>query len=765
MKLKTLNKNILRLQITCLFVLSVLVANNGYAQKANFEQAELFTAQMMEKMVGSTSVDPNWIEGKDQFWYVYENSDGKRWMFVDANRKSKEELFDREEMAANLTEIFNKPFKSEDLPINNLQYNTGKGFFEFSVEDTRFTYRMSDKKLMKDEDHTRAPGWALYSPDRTWIAFARDHNLYLMKAGDPDSTEYQLTDDGERWYSFQANDADTSSNKRLAPNANWFNDSKKLYTKRTDSRKIKDMWIVNTLKQRPELMTYKQPMPGDKDIYQDEAWVFDVNSKKAVKLDTDTDEWDDQALGILLTGGGFYKSDDSDYLYILRHNREWNKLEILKADTETGETEILFSEVSKPFFNIFFTKFFPINNNSEFIWYSDRTGWGQLYLLNEDGKVKNRITNGFYTVGDILKVDADNRTIFFEAFGKEENVNPYYKMVYSVNFDGSNMKRLTPEDAHHNISFSENGTYFVDNYSTVNQPTVSVLRDGAGNVIQELEKTDISKLQAMGWKAPEIFKVKAADGDTDLYGTMWKPNDFDSTKSYPLISDVYPGPNGEPIPRNFRISGFEGNNTAMAQLGFVVIAMGQRGGSYFRSKEYLSYGYDNFRDFPLADNKYGLEQLAARHSFIDKNRIGIYGHSGGGNMSTGAILTYPDFYKVAVSSAGNHDPNMYWYPFIELTNEVEKSVEPNTKLAENLKGNLLLVHGTLDDNVHPGHSFRMADALIKAEKRFDMMMLPGEGHYIHTLPYWERIIWNYFAEHLLGYKAESADLNIRNYEN
>jgi dipeptidyl aminopeptidase/acylaminoacyl peptidase len=385
-----------------------------------------------------------------------------------------------------------------------------------------------------------------------------------MKAGDADSTEYQLTRDGERWYSSQGDEADTSSNKRLAPNANWFKDSKKLYVKRSDSRKVKDLWLVNTLKQRPTLITYKKPMPGEKYIPQDEALVFDVNSKKMVKLDTDTREWEDQALGNNFLGGGFYQNDSSDYLYILRHNRGWDKVDILKADTETGETQVLFSEVSKPFFNIFFTTLVPLNDNSEFIWYSDRTGWGQLYLLGDKGKVKNRITNGFYAVGNILKVDTENRTIFFEAYGKERDVNPNYKIIYRVDFHGSDLKRITPEDAYHNVSFSKKGNYFVDNYSTVNQPTVSVLRDGKGNILQELEQTNISSLQEMGWKAPEIFKVKAADGVTDLSGTMWKPNDFDSTKLYPRISQVYQGPNGVPAPKDFKISSHPALNHYLA---------------------------------------------------------------------------------------------------------------------------------------------------------------------------------------------------------
>jgi len=293
-------------------------------------------------------------------------------------------------------------------------------------------------------------------------------------------------------------------------------------------------------------------------------------------------------------------------------------------------------------------------------------------------------------------------------------------------------------------------------------------------------------MKEAGWKAPESFKVKAADDATDLYGVMWKPFDFDSTKSYPIISYVYPGPQTEPFPIGFTIRGSRARPATLAQLGFVVVAMGQRGGSPLRSKYYHNYGYGDMRDYPLADNKYGIEQLASRHSFIDVDRVGIFGHSGGGFMSTAALLTYPDFYDVAVSSAGNHDNNMYNIWWSEVHNGVEKvtkkvetdsantdsvktewkaQVEPNTELADNLKGHLLLVHGTIDDNVHPGNTIRMADALIKAGKRFDLMMLPGQRHgFGEYSPYFERMMWYYFAEHLLGDYRTNVNFNIPDYE-
>lgn len=760
------------------------------AQQANFELAERFTTERMQKMTGSTEVDPRWLKGQDRFWYSYKTPGGKDWYFVNAARQQKRKLFDQNEMASRLAETFKRPFNAKDLDLKNFEYDIQNERFTFHVDSIQFSYNIENNELVKGDTLKKEPAdnWATYSPDSTWIAFAKNHNLYLMRADDPDSTEYQLTDDGERWYSFQADRGDTTSNDRLRSIARWFKDSNKLYARRQDVRHVEDLWVINSLKERPELETYKYAMPGEEDIPKDEVWVFDTRDKEGVKLKTD--KWKDQSLGgVYFNDRGFYTGLKSDYLYILRRNRKWNKIEVLKANTTTGEVDVLFTEESNPYFNVMSAQLAVINEDEEFIWWSERSGWGQFYLYDSQGNLKNRITDGFFTAGDIVKVDTTARTFYFEGYGREEGVNPYYSMLYKINFDGSDMERLTPEDADHDISASKKGNYFVDNYSRVDMPTVSVLRDEEGRIIQHLEETNISRMKRAGWKAPETFSVKAADDATNLYGVMWKPFDFDSTRSYPIITYVYPGPQTEPFPIGFTLRGSRARPAALAQLGFVVVAMGQRGGSPIRSKFYHNYGYGDMRDYPLADNKYGIEQLAARHSFIDASRVGIYGHSGGGFMSTAALLTYPEFYDVAVSSAGNHDNNIYnlwWSEFHNGVKQKERSVtkengngekvdttetyydgtvEANTELADNLQGHLLLVTGDIDNNVHPANTIRMANALIKAGKRFDFMVMPGQRHgFGDYSPYFERMLWYYFAEHLLGDYRTSVDFNIPDYD-
>ena len=773
-----------------LLTLALLTAftSTALAQKANYEQAQRFTTQRMEKMSSDLEVDPEWIEDQNRFWYSYETAEGKNWYFVDAEEADKRPLFDQDEMASKLANIFNKPFNSKDLPLKDFEYNTKDQIFTFHVDSVNFKYRLENNRLVKGDsldEEQEEERWATYSPDSTWIAYAKNHDLYLMRADDPDSTEYRLTDSGERWYSFQADAGDTTSNEKMRSIARWFEDSDKLYARRQDTRDVKELWVINSLGERPELETYKYPMPGEEQVPQHEIWTFEADTLSktdGVKLNTDKPEWEDEVLGgAYFNNGGIYTGTNSEHLYILRRNRQWNKIDVLKANTSTGETEVLFSEESNPYFNVFLSNLAIINEGEEFIWWSERSGWGQFYLYDSEGNLKNRITDGFYTAGDIVKIDTTDRVLYFEGYGREEGVNPYYAQLYRVNFDGSDIERLTPENATHEISESEEGNYFVDNYSRVDMPTRSVLRNGEGDVITELEQTDISRMKKVGWQAPETFKVKAADDATDLHGVMWKPFNFDSTKTYPIITYVYPGPQTEPFPIGFSLS----RSTALAQLGFVVVAMGQRGGSPIRSKYYHNYGYGDLRDYPLPDNKYGIEQLAARHSFIDMDRVGIYGHSGGGFMSTAALLSYPDFYDVAVSSAGNHDNNIYNMWWSEIHHGVEAStkkvkvdsakgdstrtkttfeseIETNVELAGNLEGHLLLVHGAIDDNVHPANTIRLANALIKHDKKFDFMMLPGQRHgFGEYSPYFERMLWDYFSEHLLGdYRPDRINYDI-----
>ncbi len=779
----------LRYKLSLLFGIVValfLFPGQGLSQTANFELAERFTGNNMQKMTGSTFLRANWIEDEDRFWYEWEDGDGKRWVYVNASRQQIRPLFDTDDMAAQLSETFNRGFNSKDLDLRGFDYDVDRGFFTFHVDSIEFKYHVDQNELVKGDslEYEERERWATYSPDSTWIAFAREHDLYVMRTDDPDSTEIRLTEDGERWYSYQASHGDTTSTERLRSRASWFEDSKKLYVKRQDWRDVDELWVINNVSSRPELETYKYNMPGDENHYQDEILVFDMETHEKVRLDTD--KWPDQSLGgVYFSNGGIYTTDQSDYIYILRRNRTWDEVDVVKANTSTGETEVLWSEKSEPYFNVMNSYLGIINEGEEYIWLSERTGWGQLYRYDSEGNLINRITSGHFMVADVAAIDTTSQTIYFEGFGKEEGRNPFYSHLYKVNFDGSGQQLLTPEDANHSVSISDSRNFFVQNYSRPDMPTRSVLRDNRGRVVLELEEVDMTRLNDAGYNLPENFSVKAADGKTDLYGVMWKPADFDPGKKYPIISYVYPGPQVEPYPRSFSIGGTAARAHSLSQVGFVVVAMGNRGGSPLREKWYHNYGHGNLRDYALADNRYGIEQLAGTRSYIDLDRVGIYGHSGGGFMSTAALLTYPEFYKVAVSSAGNHDNNIYniwWSEFhhgvdaktdsVTVKNDDGEEVKEeqttfssripsNAELADNLQGRLLLVHGEMDNNVHPAHTYRVADALIRAGKRFDMMIFPEMRHgFGRYTAYFERMLWDYFAEHLLGHYPENIDFNL-----
>ena len=746
--------------------------------KANFKAAEKFSQTNLSKMLKSTSVSPKWFEESDKFWYSYTTTSGKNFYVVDPAKRTRTKLFDNLEFSAKLSDLNRRPVNHNDLDLDELELDKDNRTLTFQIDSIQYRYDIYNKSLVRGDTipEEEKNDWATYAPDSSYMVFAKNHNLFLMEVGDEDSVEIQLTEDGEKWFSYQWRHGDTTSDKRMRARVTWFKDSQKLYSNRSDARKVDELFVINTLKDpRPELEVYKYAMPGEVNVPQEVLEIFDVETKSRITVDED--KYVDQTISLHLT------KEKSERLYMVRLNRTSDTLDVSYINTSDGSINFLFEEVNHPYHNWNYRQLAVLNEGKELIYWSEKNGWGQLYLYDGNtGRLKNKITNGGYFVtGRIQDIDTLNRKVYYQAFGRERDVDPYYSMVYSSNFDGSGMRLLTKEKYNHRVNFSESSKYFVDNYSAVDKVPTSVLRDASGNIIMKLEEADLSLLYHAGWKMPERFKVKADDGITDLVGVMYKPFDFDPNKKYPIISYVYPGPQVESFGNDFSISGRY--NTAIAQLGFIVVSMGHRGGSPMRSKYYHTFGYQNLRDYALADDKRSLEQLAERHSWIDLDNVGIFGHSGGGFMSTAALLTYPDFYDVACSSAGNHDNNIYnkWWSEthngVEAVykkkkdddgNEVEEltwnaKIKTNQSLANNLKGHLLLTHGNIDNNVHPTNSLRLADELIKAGKRFDMMIFPGKRHgYGSFRSYYEKMMWYYFAEHLLGDYRNNVDIALPN---
>ena len=600
----------------------------------------------------------------------------------------------------------------------------------------------------------------------------------------------------------QQETATADKNARVpAVNVIWSQDSKRFALIRRDERKVKDLWVINALSSpRPTLETYRYAMPGEEGIAAQEMHVFDVAARKQVRVKAD--RFRDQTYSIATApvtereredartlgggqgqggqggggggqgagaGGGVpakWLGASSNTIYFTRLSRDMKRLDVCVADAVTGEVKPIVEERLNTYIETRPLRL--VNNGQDLLHWSERDGWGHYYVYDANtGALKNRLTDGEFVSMSIEGWDDRTRTLFITAVGREKGEDPYFPHLYRVGYDGSGLKLLNPGNASHAAAMSDDTRYFVDNASRVDMAPESVLTDALGNVVAKLETPDLGALKEAGFKFPEPFAVKADDGVTDLYGVMYKPFDFDPNRKYPIIAYVYPGPQTESVTKTFNP---RGTSMALAQYGFVVIEVGNRGGNPQRSKWYHNYGYGNLRDYGLADKKAAIEQLAARCPYIDISRVGIWGHSGGGFMSAAAILVYPDFFKVAWSESGNHENNIYnntWSEKNHGIKEVDKdgkvtfefSIEKNSELAKNLKGHLMLVTGDIDNNVHPANTYRLADALIKANKRFDFMVLPGLRHsYAPASAYVNQRRAEYFCRYLLGRTQEDADM-------
>ena len=781
-------------------------------------QAEKFTSDKLRTMLFSTTVDPHWFQQGNSFWYTYKTSEGTFWYVVNPNTRSKTLLFNREEMAAQLTEIVKDPFEARQLPISNLKAKEDGRTFTFEVTSTKdkvekkddsgkkgksgkevfyFSYDYPTRKLthLKDkEEEPKRLAWGSVSPDKKTVVYAKDLNLYRMSFEDyekarkdeKDSTivEIQLTTDGMEDFGYgipySMLNTDTLCNgKRRRVSGVWSPDSRHFVTVVSDDRAVKDLWVIDVMANpRPTLETYKYQMPGEKEAPVEHLYIFDMqdNSRKEIK----TSAYKDQTLGLEYKPF-LQKHRDMEYrpvvwqgdnnrFYLTRSSRDLYRIDVCSYTIGQDSIVPVIEERMNTYQE---TRGLQVlNGGKELIQWSERDGWAHLYLYDEKGNFKNRITKGPWHVENVLKVDEKARVIYFTANGMNSDENPYYEHLYRVNVDGTGLKQITRGDFFHQPEVDDDARFVVDNYSRVNSIPCAVLLDNNGNRLMTIQESDFSQLMAAGYQFPELFKVKAADGVTDLYGVMYKPFNFDSTKVYPIIDYVYPGPQVEAV--YYPFTRMSVRTDRLAQAGFIVISVGQRGGHPSRSKWYHNFGYGNMRDYPLADHKYAIEQLAQRHSFIDIDKVGIHGHSGGGFMSTAAICQYPDFFKVAVSCAGNHDNNIYNRWWSETHHGVKEQVTEqgdttfvykiatNPQIAKQLKGHLMLVHGDIDNNVHPGNTIRVVDALIRAGKRFDMLMLPKQRHAFGDMDeyfYWRMV--DYFSEHLKGRSEKTIDIPKR----
>lgn len=781
--------------------------------KANYKLAARFSPKRQDKMVFSTTVTPHWLKKDNRFWYEYETTEGKNWYIVNAAIPEKKFLFDNVKLATELTKIIKDPFDAQHLPIDSLQVSKDEKSIRFEVRssvDTSatkkgkkifyFRYSIDSNTLTVLNDFTKPkhkPFWASISPDGKTILFSKHFNLYYMdranyekalkKEEDSTIVETALTTDGVEFNAYGGSmenennvEKEKNKNKRKPVRVYWSPDSKHFAYVRTDSRNVKDFWVINSIADpRPTLETYKYQMPGEKEAPQDALCLFDMTMHTQQKVNVAAFKDQD----VTLWSAPIIKEEreeeerpnrwlgNNSRFYMARQSRDLKKVDVLLVDVAKASVTTLIEERSNTYID--FQRLGLVNDGKELVFWSERDGWGHFYLYDEKGTLKSQITSGPFHCNDIEGIDDASRTIYFTANGKEKNEDPYYRHMYRVNLDGSGFKLLNDGNFEHAVNLNDNNAFFIDNYSRVNTIPASALYSVAGKKVLDLETADLRSLFGAGYKFPEIFTVKADDGITDLYGVMYKPYDFDSTRKYPIVEYVYPGPQTEAVNKAFaRVAD---RTDRLAQIGFIVVTVGNRGGNPGRSKWYHNYGYGNLRDYGLADKKTAAEQLANRHSYIDIDKVGIHGHSGGGFMSTAAMLVYPDFFKVAVSSSGNHDNSIYNRWWSEKHHGLKEvigdkgdtsfvySIEKNADLAKQLKGHLMITTGDIDNNVNPANSIRVMNALIKANKRFDVMLLPGQRHAYGNMQEW--FFWglaDYYSRWLLGDFSQPVDIEEMN---
>jgi dipeptidyl aminopeptidase/acylaminoacyl peptidase len=802
--------------LSCLLLVFSSVAQQN-PPIGNYELAARFSPDKLKKMIFSTSVDPHWMKKSDRFWYEYETSQGKKWVLVDPVKRTKSPLFDADKLAAELTKAVKDPFDGQHLKLDNMKLLGDENTLQFTVKSTAdvlkkdwadlkaknknakdslekkvhtFQFNLTSQQL-KEIETVKEPArlaWANIAPDSSKVVYVKNFNLYWMdKANflkvvkdlkDTTLVEQALTTDGVADYEYGWGDRGEDNvevekkkkDRKRAP-VLWSADSKQFILTRSDQRAVKDLWVIhNTRDPRPTLETYKYAMPGEKEQPITDLVHYSFETQKLSNLPIST--FKDQTVSLWSTTPAANTRDDdfrpttwlgnTNEFYFALTSRDLKRVDVLRWNLKTNQKEVLIEERSNTYID--FEK--PELVGNDLIWWSERDGWGHFYLYGKDGTFKRQLTSGPYHAAGAARVDAGLRKLYFTANGREKGEDPYYEHLYSVSLDGGAVTLLNKGDFNHEISINDPASYFVSNFSRVNTVPASVLYDRNGAKIMDLEIADLSQLMAAGYQFPEPFTFKADDGITDLFGVMYKPFDFDSTRSYPMIQYVYPGPQTEAVNKSFG-RGMD-RTDRLAQFGFVVVTLGNRGGHPARSKWYHNFGYGDLRDYGLADKKAAVEQLADRHSFIDRHKVGIQGHSGGGFMSTAAMLVYPDVFKVAVSSAGNHENNIYNRWWSEKHHGVQErilpsgdttfvyQIEKNPDLAKNLKGHLMLSTGDVDNNVHPAGTIRMANALIKAGKRFEFVLLPGQRHgYGDMTEYFFWKMGDYFVAHLLGDTAPS----------
>jgi len=734
----------------------------------DYARGESLLRQTTGSLVFGTDIRPVFMDD-GRFWYRNAIPGGVEFILVDPKEKTRERAFNHDRLVQGIQTLTGKSFQPLVLPFSTFSFISDAGAIQFMLDDQELVCELRAYTCRKSPGRADAPNPmmarsspAVASPDGNREAFIRDHNLWIREVDT--KLESQVTLDGVEDFGYATNNAGWTRSDQ--PVLLWSPDSKRIATFQHDARGVGMMYLTSTNVGHAELEAWRGPLPEDTVIFRIERVVInlDGNTPRVTRLQMPPDQHRSTICDHIACGGAFSDVEwapDGSQLAFVSSSRDHKEAYLRVADPETGVVQDVLDEKVETFFesgnDMVNWHFLPKSN--EVIWFSQRTNWGHLYLYDlTTGQLKHPITSGNWNVFQLRHIDRENRMLYFTGAGREPG-DPYFEYFYSVSMDGGEVRLLTPDSANHNITLSPDATYFIDAYSTPVDPGATVVRGLRGVERVALETGDISQLEAAGWQPPIPFTVKARDGVTDLHGLMYRPTNFDPNKKYPILNYLYPGPqSGSVGSRSF--SPARSDKQAVSELGFIVVeldAMGSPG----RSKSFHAAYYGNMGDNGLPDQVGGIQQLAERHRWMDIERVGIWGHSGGGFASTAGILRYPDFYDVAVSQAGNHDNRNYeddwgekWQGLLTTNPDGTTSYDnqANQLVAKNLKGKLLLAHGTMDNNVPPSNTLLVVNALIEANKDFDLIMFPNRRHGFGSEAYMMRRRWDYFVEHLLGAK-------------
>jgi dipeptidyl-peptidase 4 len=738
--------------IVTFFLLAVSPTVSGQGKLEDYQRAQRFLPGNLRHLVYIAEVSPHWIEKTNRFCYRKASPSGSEFILVDAEQNTSSSAFDHARLAAALSHAAKQEYLASDLPFSDFEFVDSGKAIRFSIDNVQWNCSLATYECHEDSSHPERSNEAL-SPDKRWAAFAKDHNLYLRDFST--GTVLQLTHDGAPAWDYATPlpslrlmvDQGTE-NVQQPPAVFWAPDSSTLVTYRIDSRnsgRFTSLQFVPPDQLRPRAFTYVYPLPGEV-LAKAMPIIFDIQSGKRIDVDSASIELPFQ------DGPEFEWFPDSKSFRYDYDERGYKAKELRVVDASTGEQRVPLREQSDTYVDPGETMYRFVEGTGEILWTSERDGWNHVYLYSKSGQLENQVTQGPWVVREIEHVDQKNRRVYLSASGREKNEDPYQTHLYSVGFDGKDLQLLSPEKANHSISVSPHGEFFVDSYSRPDLPGGAVLRRTRdGSEVRVLEKSDATELTKAGWRFPEAFQGKAADGTTELYGLIWRPSNFDSTKKYPIVEFVYTGPHSFFVPKDF---GGTLRLQSMAELGFVVVMVDGRGTSG-RSRAFHQFSYRNLGG-AFEDHVAMIKQMAARYPYMDATRVGIYGTSAGGYGAAHAMLAFPEFYKVGVSISGDHDARLdkaWWnelyqgYPVRD-----DYAAQSNVTMASRLQGHLLLEHGDIDENVHPVETMRFVDALMKANKNFDMLFVPNMYHGEsgeHDL-YLVRRRWDYFVQNLLG---------------